>query len=291
MSGGSSAVIVDTEQSYANYLLPYWKERLEKRFGREVPVLQGSVAREPAGARKKSVARSQLVSSLSSSLNALGLKYTTSQLDAAANALSPELKLDLPDAKEPSVIVFQVPEVIDLLGMHGVKGRIAVSDGGRVEMRLEATPVYHSLLYDVVSKTKAKLLVYDSVSAPLKAYFSGTADLPARSSSLAMMLMHAQRLCIEFDLAVLTTSHVSIDPINAWNRHPYGGVILGHESKFSFELTKSTAKRRAEGDGDAEAVNPELEGEATRAVWIQRHPAMADYSRFGYVVMDDGGMH
>jgi RecA/RadA recombinase len=284
---GNSAVILDTEQSYSNYLLPYWEQRLSDRFGKKIPVLQASLGREPCGQRKKNVARSQLVTSLSSTLKGLGVKYSANQLDAAADALSPELKLDLPDCDGPSVILVQVPEVIDLLGLHGVKGRIAVSEGGRVEMRLEQTPVYHSLLYDAVAKTKAKLLVYDSVSAPLKAYFSGTADLPARSSSLAMMLMHAQRLCIEFDLAVLATSHVSIDPINGWNRHPYGGVILGHEAKFSFELSKVTAKRNE----DAVAVNPDEAADASRVVWVQRHPAMADYSKFGYFRMDDAGIH
>ena len=286
-SDGSSAVILDTEQSYQNYLLPYWHSRMNSKFGKEIPVLQASLTREPSGAKKKSGAsRSQLVTGLSETLTGMGVRFTPNQLGAAADALSPELRFDLPECGEPSVILVQVPEILDLLALHGVKGRITVSEGGRVEMRLEQTPVYHSLLRDAVIKTKAKLLVYDSISAPLKAYFSGTADLPARSSSLAMMLMHAQRLCIDFDLAVLGTSHVSIDPINGWNRHPYGGVILGHEAKFSYELTKPSAKRNDEGV----AVNPEASEGATRAIWIQRHPAMADYARFGYLTIDEGGM-
>jgi len=48
----------------------------------------------------------------------------------------------------------------------------------------------------VVKEANAKLVVYDSISAPLKSLFAGTADLPARSSSVAMLLMNAQRLCI-----------------------------------------------------------------------------------------------
>ena len=68
-----------------------------------------------------------------------------------------------------------------------------------------------------------------------------------------MLLSHAQRLCVEFGIAVVVTSHASIDPMHAWDRRPYGGVTSGHEAKFSFELTKATSKRNE----DAEAVNPE----------------------------------
>src|SRR5438094_690426 len=79
----------------------------------------------------------------------------------------------------------------------------AVSKGGRVELQLKSTPVYLSALHRLVDQTKAKLLIYDSLSAPLKSTFPSTQDLPARSSSLAMLLSHAQRLCIEFGISVL----------------------------------------------------------------------------------------
>ena len=154
-------------------------------------------------------------------------------------------------------------------------------------MRLNSTPVYQSALYRLVEETKAKLLIYDSLSAPLKSTFPATQDLPARSSSLAMLLSHAQRLCIQFGIAVLTTSHVSIDPINEWDRRPYGGMILGHDAKFSFELTKSTATRNSKGK--PMAVNPDEFTEGGRAIWVHRHPAMADLSRYGYTSIGDEG--
>ena len=186
------------------------------------------------------------------------------------------------------------PWVVRLLGDRGdgVDAAKGVSEGGRVELRLKSTPVYESALFRLVERTKAKLLVYDSLSAPLKSTFPSTQDLPARSSSLAMLLSHAQRLCIQFGLSVLTTSHVSIDPIKAWNRHPYGGVILGHDAKFSFELTKLDAKRSK--DEHPQAVNPDAKQKDEnrgRAIWVQRHPAMADYSRFGYATLDEEGFH
>jgi len=42
---------------------------------------------------------------------------------------------------------------------------------------------------------------------------------------------------------VLATSRVTINPIQHWDRRPFGGIMLGHEAKFSFELTKGGASR------------------------------------------------
>ncbi|MDA4128157.1 MAG: hypothetical protein OK422_01625 [Thaumarchaeota archaeon] len=284
-AAGNSSIILDTEQSYSGYLLPYWMERMEKRFEKKVPVVYADARREPKASKKKPVSKSQLITAISTTLNQLGVGYIDSQLGVMADVLSPDLQLDV-DVQEPSVIVIQVPEITDLLGLHGVSAGIDVSEGGRVELHLRQTPVYHSILHGLVSQTKAKLLVYDSISAPLKAMFTNTQDLPARSSSMAMLLMHAQRLCIEFQIAVMATSHVSIDPIHGWNRSPYGGVILGHEAKFSLELTKQGAKR----NGEAMPLNPEDRVEKSRQVWVQRHPALEDYSRFGYFTIGEDGI-
>jgi hypothetical protein len=183
--------------------------------------------------------------------------------------------------------VLQTPEVVDLLNLHGVDANKEVSSGGRVELRLKQTPTYDSVLHGIVRDTDARLLVYDSISAPFKSSFPSTQDLPARSAGLAMILSHAQRLCVEFGIAVLVVSHVSIDPIRAWNRRPYGGIILGHEAKFSLELTKSTAKR----NGEAEAENEEVKTDKGRAFWVARHPAMQEYSKFAFANIDEEGFH
>jgi len=102
-----------------------------------------------------------------------------------------------------------------------------------------------------------------------------------------MMLSHAQRLCVEFDVAVLTVSHVSVNPIQQQFRRPYGGAILGYEAKFSFELTGEKANK----EGKSSAVNPEDADEDARRIWLARHPAAEEFSRFGYAKIDDGGFH
>jgi RecA/RadA recombinase len=292
VAAGKSAVVLDTEQSYMSYLVEYRLPGMRKRFGKEIEVREVKMERVPKTAKKKAVSRSELVSVLGSTLNQLGVVYSDGHLSSVADTLCPEFEVEVEDAAGPCVLLVQMPEVTDLLKLHGVDADKAVSKGGRVELQLRSTPVYESALYRLMEKTKPKLLIYDSISAPLKSTFPSTQDLPARSSSLAMLLSHAQRLCIEFGISVLTTSHVSIDPINAWDRRPYGGIILGHDAKFSFELTKSDAKRSK--DSNPEPVNPEDRAEDEnhgRAIWAQRHPALADYSRFGYAKIDEEGFH
>jgi RecA/RadA recombinase len=287
VAGGHSAIILDTEQSYSSYLLPYRQVGMNKRFKKEIAALELKLERvtRPAG-KKKGATRGELLTAIGATLDRLGVSYTDSHLGPIGDILCPTFTVDIP-VKDPSVFILQTPEVVDLLNLHGVDASKEVSSGGRVELRLRQTPTYDSVLHSIIRETGAKLLVYDSISAPFKSAFPSTQDLPARSAGLAMMLSHAQRLCVEFGIAVLVVSHVSIDPIKAWNRRPYGGIILGHEAKFSLELTKSTAKR----NGEAEAENEEERTDKGRAFWVARHPAMEEYSRFGFANIDEEGFH
>jgi len=297
VSAGHSALVLDTEQSYFSYLAPYWVPRLSQKLGQDFDLRNLKLEKVPKRAtagkgdkRKEPASRSQVITTLSSALNQLGITYTESEVGSMADLVCPEFQVQLDEVKGPSAMVIQQPDVIDLLSLHGVVAEKEVSEGGRVSLKMKRTPVYDSVLRQVIKETKVKLLVYDSISAPFKSTFPNTQDLPARSAGMAMILSHAQRLCVEFGIAVVVVSHVSIDPMHEWDRRPYGGVMLGHEAKFSFELTKGTSKRNK----DAEEVNPEErddEDKELRRIWVQRHPAMGEYAKFGYARVDGEGFH
>ena len=285
-STGGSAIVLDTEQSYASYLVPYRLKGMGERFGKEIRVSDLKLERTVrAAGKKKGASRGELLAALGGTLDRLGVAYSAAHLAPIADMLSPSFSVETP-SKEPSVFVLQAPDVVDLLNLHGVDATKEVSPGGRVELRLRQTPVYQSVLHEIIRETGAKLLVYDSISAPFKASFPSTQDLPARSAGLAMILSHAQRLCVEFGIAVLVISHVSIDPIKAWNRRPYGGIILGHEAKFSLELTKAGAKRH----GESEDVDRD-ESSNARTFWVARHPALPDYEAHALSELDEHGFH
>src|SRR5271157_5144447 len=291
VASGHSAVILDTEQSYSSYLIPYRRAGMDKRFGKEIRTSDIKLERvtKPTG-KKKAISRSEIITNIASTLERLGVSYSDAHLGPIADILCPSFQVEVPKDGS-SVLILQTPEVTDLLNLHGVDAAKEVSKGGRVELRLRQTPTYESVLHSIIRDSGAKLLVYDSISAPFKSSFPSTQDLPARSAGLAMILSHAQRLCIDFGIAVLVVSHVSIDPINAWNRRPYGGIILGHEAKFCLELTRSKAKRRSRSEEEPEAENEEDMTDEGRAFWVARHPAMADYSRYGFANIDEEGFH
>ncbi len=293
VAGGHSAVIVDTEQSYGAYLLPYRQSGMNKRFAKDIAAIDLKLEKVPKSTgKKKGPTRGELLTAIATSLDRLGVSYTDAHLRPIADILCPSFSVEVP-TKDPSVFVLQAPSVIDLLNLHGVDANIEVSKGGRTELRQRQTPSYDSVLHQIIRDTGAKFLVYDSLSAPFKASFPSTQDLPARSAGLAMLLTHAQRLCVEFGIAVLVVSHVSIDPIRAWNRRPYGGVILGHEAKFSLELTKSKARRRGETAEENEEYEESKDerDDSGRAFWVARHPAMQEYSRSGLATIDEEGFH
>lgn len=281
---GCSAIIIDTEQSYTSYLLPYWKERLEKRFSKEFKISRAYLRHEQG--KKKGISRSQVVSAIAGTVKQLGLNTSESEIGEIANMLLSSVSVEV-EGSGNSVILLEVPDITELLALHGFDCYITVSEAGRVEIKLRKPPSIPSPLQDLVERTGASLIVYDSISAPLKSVFAGTADLPARSSSLSMLLTTAQKLCSKYGLAVLASSHVTINPIQAWDRRPFGGIILGHEAKFSFELTRHGSKRSE----DAECVNPDKDDKKSRVIWAQRHPATEDYSRFGYFSIDELGVH
>jgi len=292
VASGHSAVILDTEQSYSSYLIPYRQAGMAKRFGSEIKTSDLKLERvaRPTGKKKEGVSRSEIITNIATTLDRIGVSYTNAHLGPIADILCPSFRVEVP-MDGSSVFILQAPEVTDLLNLHGVDAAKEVSKGGRVELRLRQTPTYESVLHQIIRDSGAKLLIYDSISAPFKSSFPSTQDLPARSAGMAMLLSHAQRLCVDFGIAVLVVSHVSIDPIKAWNRHPYGGIILGHEAKFCLELTKSLAKRKSQSGEEAEVENEEEMKDEGRAFWVARHPAMAEYSRKGFANIDEEGFH
>ena len=78
--------------------------------------------------------------------------------------------------------------------------------------------------------------------------------------------------------------------MHGWDRRPYGGVMLGHEAKFSFELTKGTSKRNKE----AEEINPEERDDEDKepgASGSRGTRRWAEYAKFGYARVDGEGFH
>src|SRR5208282_6809436 len=125
---------------------PYRQAGFEKRYGKGTEVRElklERVARRQDKRSKQPITRSELVTSLSGSLTKLGIAYTDSHLSAIANILSPDFHVEL-DGTGPAVMLLQMPDIIEMLALHGSDTEKTVSEGGRVELRLKSTPTYQS---------------------------------------------------------------------------------------------------------------------------------------------------
>ena len=98
--------------------------------GKEIPVVEGTISRETKQPKKKPITRTQLTPMISTALNQAGVLYVESQLSEIADILPPEVHIEMEKLDGPRVIILEVPEIVDLLSLHGVDGVIVVSEGG-----------------------------------------------------------------------------------------------------------------------------------------------------------------
>jgi hypothetical protein len=284
---GHSSVIVDTELGYINNIVPHWLGPLNDRFKSDAKVVKVEARRTYDDSKKKRSSEAFLREALANVLRQAQLSPTEQQLTEALNVFAPGLKLEAKEEAGTCIYVVEAPALVDLLSLHGLKVEIMVSEGGRVEVRLQphgfSDPQF-SPLGRFLAEREATFLVYDSISAPMKAVFAGTQDLPARSSSLALLLGQVQRICNSLSLSVLAVNHITVHPINpAWS-HPYGGLIVGYDFKYVFHLEKAPSESKLE---EVPLANPGSKG--NRLVWAYRHPRLEEYGSASLLQLDEDG--
>ncbi len=288
-SQGRSSIIVDTELGYMNNIVPHWLEPLGKRFGCKPRVERVEVKRTFDDAKKKKASDAYLREAFASALRQVQVLPSDQELTEAINIFAPNIQLATEKPDGPSIYVVEAPGLVDLLAIHGLRVEIIVSEGGRVEVRLQPhgfTDPRFSPLSRLAAERKASFVVYDSISAPMKAVFAGTQDLPARSSSLALLLGQVQRICNSMGLSVLAVNHITVHPINpAWS-HPYGGLIVGYDFKYVFHLEKAPSDSKLD---ELPLSNPEAKGKGNRLVWAYRHPRLEEYGSACLLKLDEHG--
>jgi hypothetical protein len=288
---GGSSVIVDTEMGYLNNIIPHWLAPLNGRFGANCGAVRTSIVRSFDDLRRKRSAEAFLKEAIVSALKQVQLVPSDQQLTEALNIFMPNVKIEAPPSDGPAIYVVEAPGLVELLALHGVKVDLVVSEGGRVEVRLQPHGLVDptgSPLGRFAAERRASLMVYDSISAPMKATFAGTQDLPARSSSLALLLGQVQRMCASKKMVVVAINHISVRPHNpAWT-HPYGGLIVGYDFKYVFHLEKAPSESKLK---ELPLTNPELVGKGNRLVWAYRHPRIDDYGAAALLKLDDAGFH
>jgi len=273
---GCSSLIVDTEQGFRSTIGPYWHERFKRRFNLDCEIQYVGVKRFALRGREKRVFESELKSAFEAALSSMKIGYTRAQLEQACWPFLEGLDLEYNVSGKPTLYVIEAPALQDVLALNGVRCDLLISDSGRVEVRLlpgTTFKVSESVLGKLVRDAGVSLLVYDSISMPLKSTFIGTQDFPGRSSATALILGQTQKLCSELDLSVIALNHITVNPITGQNR-PYGGQIVGYDFKFSFLLERAYSSAL----NDKTVANEKILSEANRILRVHRHPSIPEYS-------------
>jgi hypothetical protein len=287
-ASGTNVLVIDTELGYEKNLLPYWTKSLKERFASRVTVHKVSPIKSLEEGRKKRATDAVLKEALKNLLTQYQIEASEGQLSQVISTLSPVMKLSA-DKAQNAIYILEEPGMPGLMGLHGIDGEFCVSEGGRVELRLKPGGVRepeNSPVGSFVRDNSVGLLIYDSISAPAKSTFTGTQDLPARSTSFAFLLGQAQKISSRSELPVLAVNHISVHPHNpAWT-HPYGGLIVGYDFKYVFHLEREPSESKLR---EYPIINRESVKRHNRVLWSYRHPRVELYGQAALLNLDENG--
>lgn len=279
---GRSVFYLDTEVGFDKSIMPFWYPIFCQRF-KNIPLIRLRKESYAVTKRDRKLMEVEVKAALGSGLREYKVEYTEEQLNAAVRALLPEYKLIEPEtAKTPVIFVLNEASLKDILGIHGVKVDILISEGGRVETRLlPGTQVD-------VKATPIGLIVYDSICSPLKSTFtSGTQDFPGRASAMNLWFGQSQKMCGHLNATILALNHETGNPQTHYVSY-YGGGPVGYDFKYSFQL-RHWHRKLADLPEGCECLNPEIEKTAERALISHRFPARADRSAGALLKLDSNG--
>jgi predicted ATP-dependent serine protease len=132
-----------------------------------------------------------------------------------------------------SVLIKDLRRLPDLLNYLGYKVKITYSEGGQVSLTVRDVMEKPPLLKDI-QQLNSPVVIMDSLSKPLKAYFGGDRrNFPARSYAINYITTTITDIAIEHNIPIIITHHSSRDPANPYKKPGlYGGTSLRYEFKI-----------------------------------------------------------
>lgn len=169
--------------------------------------------------------------------------------------------------------------IFSLMKFHGVDIELKTSDKGKMTLMLKgiSTP---SIIEELIEKHKIGIVVYDSLTAPLRIFPSAQENFPVRSDVTGLLLARILDLIEKYGVFVFITHHVSMNPANPYAQPGVrGGSIVKYLSKAIFYIERA-------GKGSA--------GRGKRAnyrkIWLVRWFDKADWSEMRWFKITDVGV-
>jgi len=280
----------DTELGFNKSIRPYWYPTYAQNTQQKPAVHTIKTRRYGQKKRKRKAQAKEIQTALQAGLNETDIKYTKQQIEAATHIFLPQIEIEAPTEKTPTIYILEQTPVQDILATHGIQAQIQISEGGRVETRAQPgtqLDIRQTPIGQFIEEHNIGLIIYDSISAPMKATFVGLQDLPGRSASQNLWFGQAQKAANIYNLTVIATSHETIDPITGQRKY-YGGGPVGFDFKYTYHLRRHYHRANKK---IKEALNPKASRQATHIIWLQRHPNTPPYGAALLLKLDDNGFN
>jgi len=182
--------------------------------------------------------------------------------------------------REPKIRWKYIPDIMDLFGYFGAKAELEYSEKGKAELVLveRIWDLANTPIGSDIKDIGAKLIVIDSLSAPLKESFIGRVNFPSRSSAASIFLGALRRAGERCDLSALTISHETRDPANPYKEpDAYGSYAIDYNVKYCVYLDRYEGRKRELRD--------------IRYLWLERHPNKPEWEYKRTLEITDSGFY
>jgi hypothetical protein len=187
---------------------------------------------------------------------------------------------NIPEPKDRSVIyVLNSRHIRNILKNHGYLIDLDVSEGkdSVPKINLRFSGMCDNTVMKLVKSHKIRMMIYDSISAPLRtAFIGGRLQFPARADTTALWMGSILELCDSYPIVTYMSLHESYDPANPYaTPHIRGPMAVQYMSKIHLYLDPSKSSR------------PELKN--TRKLWLVRYFINDDWSKYAKLKLTDSG--
>ena len=176
------------------------------------------------------------------------------------------------------VILLEETNIENILKMHGIRCKVRYSGKGKAIMtlygRTSMIPVGER-----IKDNKVGMVVYDSVSNPLKLTFAGRENFPERAKALTNWLDAMYVVRDKYDVFIMTIHHHRRDPAGEQPLGLVGGETLEYNVKCLWYLERVM-------DKDVQSLS---KLRTLRKISLARWFDVEDWSQYTYVLLKDDG--
>jgi hypothetical protein len=138
------------------------------------------------------------------------------------------------------VFYLDLRRVEDILDAHGYKTEMKISKGGKIDVIYKGDS--ENKIAKLIEKENIGVVVYDSMSNPLKIAFpGGRMNRPARADAIDMWLNAIHFNSLDYNLVTFVVHHRSIDPTNPF-AEPF--VVGGDTILYNFKVILYLSQRK-----------------------------------------------